>query len=185
MRAWADGTLIVLDFSGADSSVGAPAAADVTQCVGCTVDAERSGNGVLAIRTKGDHGSGQHNGGVGLRVEGASALRVIASGANAPTPSDISCDAKMPPPPAPPPPPWCGLRPHYKVTKRSDDDHGRNGRENPLFEAEIAFDVWEAGALVDVEWQAPFRVVSAWFAKQTLYSPTSSSFELQVQVLAC
>ena len=47
------------------------------------------------------------------------------------------------------------------MTKRSDSDRGRNGRENPLFEAEISFEVWEAGALVDIEWNAPFRVISA------------------------
>ena len=132
----------------------------------------------------------------------------------------------MPPPPSPPPPPWCGLRPHYTLKGRKDDDRGRNGRELPLFEAEVAFEVWEAGAEVTLEFESPFRVVSCWyicpnldvrraqiwtghvrraqmpcpscvrlgypssahgalgarnrFAKQTLYSPTSSSFELQV-----
>ena len=48
-----------------------------------------------------------------------------------------------------------------------------------LFEAEVDFEVWEAGSIVDIEWNAPFRVISVWFAKQTLYSATSSSFELQ------
>ena len=33
---------------------------------------------------------------------------------------------------------------------RKDDDRGRNGRENPLFEAEINFEVWEVTKLMGV-----------------------------------
>ena len=85
----------------------------------------------------------------------------------------------MPPPPPPPPPPWCGLRPHYHLLKRDDADLGRNGREAPLFEAEVGLEVWEAGAELTLEYGSPLRVVSAWFAKQTAYTASSSTFELQ------
>ena len=51
----------------------------------------------------------------------------------------------MPPPPLPPPPPYCALRPKYVVTGRKDDDHGRNGRDPPLFEAEVKMGCgWDA-----------------------------------------
>ena len=179
MRSWsAEPTLVILDF--AAGALGAPAASDVTQCFGCDVVAERSGGTRLALRTQGGpRGLPFHHQGIGFVVGGESARRVATSQKDPPQPTAITCDATMPPPPAPPPPPWCGLRPHYALLRRDDADLGRNGREPPLFEAEVNLDVWEAGAEITLEWNAPFRVISAWFAKQTAYTPTASTFELQ------
>ena len=149
-----------------------PSAVDVTDCYGCEVVARESVGGVLALKTRGASGLAFHSNGIGFKAN-------MPSGRTAPTAVAIRCHVVMPPPPSPPPPPWCGLRPTYVLTGRKDDDRGRNGREQPLFEAEVHFEVWEAGAEVTLEFQSPFRVVSVWFAKQTLYTPTSSSFELQ------
>ena len=143
LHGWVDRTLMLLHWDESEGP-GAPAAADVTACYGCEVVAASSSTTVLALRTQGSHGLPSHYHGIGYRVEGASATRAV--GATPSQPSRITCDAVMPPPPAPPPPPWCGLRPHYHLLKRQDDDRGRNGRESPLFEAEVVFDVWEVRA---------------------------------------
>ena len=109
-------------------------------------------------------------------------VRLVYSGEDASRTAFISCvtPASYVAPPTPPsPPPWCGLRATYHVLDRKDDDRGRHGRDPPLFEAEVALEAWEAGAEVSLDFApTPFQVVSVWFAKQTFYSSTSSSFEL-------
>ena len=149
MRGWQEGVTVYLDYShgGPPGAMEAavPTALDVTDCYGCEVVAGESTGGVLALRTKGASGLPSHSNGVGYKAN-------LPPGFAAPSTAAIRCHAVMPPPPSPPPPPWCGLRPHYVLTGRKDDDKGRNGREAPLFEAEVSFEVWEAGAEVTLEW---------------------------------
>ena len=163
----------------------APAASDITQCFGCAVVAAQSSATRLALRTQGPRGLPVHNKGIGFRVEGPAATQTLEGGRNPPQPTAITCDAKMPPPPAPPPPPWCGLRPHYAVLKRDDNDKGRNGRESPLFEAEINLDVWEAGAELTVECRACEQRTSEQRAsEQRASEQRASSLSLHAVLLA-
>ena len=98
---------------------------------------------------------------------------------SAPASAAIWCDAKAPPPPPPPPPPWCGLRPRYEVTARDDANHGRNGREMPAFEATITFGEWEEGAELLIDYgDAKFQLLSLWFAKQTMYTTSTTALVL-------
>ena len=153
LHGWSEGTILLLryDRTAGDGGASAPEATDVTACYGCEVLRSQSSGTRLALRLQGGHALGLHHRGIGFKVEGVSATRAAESasagggggGGGVPQPTAITCDAVVPPPPAPPPPPWCGLRPHYQLLKRDDADHGRNGREQPLMEAEVAFEVWE------------------------------------------
>jgi len=171
LRSWVAGTVLSISFP---AGTRAPASSEISDCFGCEVDAA-STTGELKLRLTANTGLGLHNGGIGYKVTLPSTSGEQFS---APEAAKITCNARMPPPPAPPPPPWCALRPKYVVTARNDADHGRNGREMPMFEAEIKLEDWEVGAELTVEYLHPVRVVSAWFGKQTSYTPTSTSFEL-------
>ena len=141
LHAWANDALITLHFGG-----GATAPGTITDCYSCEVLPSAEGH-MLRLKLKGGGGSRYHSNGIGYKA-------ALAEGQAAPDPSavKITCDAKMPPPPPPPPPPWCGLRASYKVTGRNDADHGRNGREMPAFEVEVAVEVWEAGAELTLDY---------------------------------
>ena len=90
----------------------------------------------------------------------------------------LACVAE---PTRPPPlaPPWCGLRPHYRVSARDDDDHGRAGREMPLFEVTVTFEVWESGSVVCIDYGvAKVQILSMWFAKQKGATLTTATLSL-------
>ena len=115
----------------------------MSDCYACEV-VPCSPGGALKLRLSGSAGLGYHNGGVGYKVNLPQAPRPSRGDPSAETAeaapaetAQIHCNARMPPPPTPPPPPYCALRPTYVLTGRKDDDHGRNGRDPPLFEAEV------------------------------------------------
>eukprot|EP00965_Chrysotila_dentata_P149089 4923911-Pleurochrysis_carterae.AAC.1 len=167
LSSYQQGVELTLDFAVA---TGARTSVSPSDCFGCEV--VRVTESTLVLQLSAESGFYSHLNGVGFKAP-------KAEGETAPSVAAITCDAVTPPPPSPPPPPYYGLRPTYRVSARSDGDRGRNGREDPLFEAETELAVWEAGVELLYTFTSPIQIKSVWYGKQTMYTTTQTTFELQ------